>query len=112
MNDKEHILHAGERFLLRDESVGIEIVSGTVEVYGVTREEQTFRQCYLINLEPGDGAFPAFDDFNEIDIQLYALEDVVLREISLSGESVEKLRPLMQGWFKKMMSLSWLRLLA
>ncbi|MCR5175506.1 MAG: NHLP bacteriocin export ABC transporter permease/ATPase subunit, partial [Anaerovibrio sp.] len=47
-----------------------------------------------------------------IDIQLYALEDVVLREISLSGESVEKLRPLMQGWFKKMMSLSWLRLLA
>jgi len=111
METEEHHLYAGERFLLQEEH-GWEVLSGTLEVYAVTRGDTSFRQCYLMRLQAGEAAFPALDRFGEIDVQLYAKEDAVLISLPLSLEPPEKLCPMMQRWFRKLSELSWLRLLA
>ena len=60
-------LSAGERLLLRRDDSRFQLVSGSVEVYAVTRqgkgeeEALSFRQFYLLDLAVGEMAFPAID---------------------------------------------------
>lgn len=76
-------LFAGERFLLTDDTGFWRIVSGKVEVYATTQTgaDISFHQCYLIDRAPGEAVFPAMDEFREIRMQVYVLEDAELEFI-------------------------------
>jgi len=105
-------LYGGDRFLLAADDMGYEVLSGRVEAYAVTRGGQSFRQCYLLTLAPGQAAFPALDDFEQIEVQLYAVEDSIIRPLPLQIELEARLHPLMKLWFHNLVKLPWLRLLA
>ena len=105
-------LIAGERFRLHDDNTYIKLVSGKLEAYAVTRKKQSFRQIFLTEVAPGQAAFPSMDEFEQIDVLVYAVEDSELTETSLSEIAPEELLPLMRQWFAALVSLPWLRLLA
>ena len=105
-------LIAGERFRLHDDNTYLKLVSGKLEAYAVTRKKQSFRQIFLTEVAPGQAAFPSMDEFEQIDVLVYAVEDSELTETSLSEISPEELLPLMRQWFAALVSLPWLRLLA
>ena len=105
-------LIAGERFRLHDDNTYLKLVSGKLEAYAVTRKKQSFRQIFLTEVAPGQAAFPSMDEFEQIDVLVYAVEDSELTETSLSEVAPEELLPLMRQWFAALVSLPWLRLLA
>ena len=105
-------LIAGERFTLQREDCFLQVVSGSLEVYAVTRARESFRQEMLMMLTAGEAAFPAFDEFEGLDISVYALEETELEEIPLAASSPEVLRPLMILWFRRMLELPRFRRLA
>ena len=105
-------LIAGERFRLHDDNTYIKLVSGKLEAYAVTRKKQSFRQIFLTEITPGQAAFPSMDEFEQIDVLIYAVEDSELTETALAEATAEELLPLMRQWFAALISLPWLRLLA
>ena len=105
-------LFAGERFLLQDENKYVKAVSGKMEAYAVTRKKQSFRQIFLTELAPGQAAFPSMDEFEQIDVLVYAVEDSELAEASFTETATEELLLTMRQWFAALVSLSWLQLLA
>lgn len=105
-------LIAGERFRLHDDNSFIKLVSGKLEAYAVTRKKQSFRQIFLTELAPGQAAFPSMDEFEQIDVLVYAVEDSELTETAFAETTAEELMPLMRQWFAALVSLPWLRLLA
>ncbi len=111
-NPREHTLDAGERYLLDDENVYIEILSGTVEAYAVSKGEVPFRRMYLMNFTPGEILSAGMDDFQQIDLQICAIEDVTFRVTPFSEMTAEELLPKMRGWFGKLVTLPWLRIVA
>ncbi|MBR6012646.1 MAG: NHLP bacteriocin export ABC transporter permease/ATPase subunit [Selenomonadaceae bacterium] len=103
---------AGRRFRLEDETQFAKIISGKIEAYAVTKDSDSFRQFFLMELEKDEAAFPAMDEFGSIDVQIYAVED---SEIALTGfaeDSTGNIKALMKNWFGKLIKLSWLKLLA
>lgn len=109
--ENTHTLLAGQRFLLQEEEKFIQVLSGAVEVYAVTRtgEELSFRQCYLLALGAGEAAFPAMDEFDELYLQLYAKEDTEFSLCPMEEMRTEELRSLMEHWFRRLVQISWLR---
>ena len=65
---------AGERFTLTQEDRFLLLTKGKVEVYAVTRSKEDFRQEYLMTLAPGEAVFPAWDEFESVDILIYNVE--------------------------------------
>ncbi|ORU00688.1 putative ABC transporter, multidrug efflux family [Anaerovibrio sp. JC8] len=105
-------LQAGKRWQLTSEDSFFVLTAGQVEVYAVTQGEQDYRQAYLLTLEAGKAIFPALDEFGEIAYQLYAVTDSVLEEHSFAELSNEEMLPLMQGWFKGLGTIVWVKRLA
>ncbi len=111
-------LNAGQRYLLTDETTFARLISGTCEVYAVTRQDSknSYRQTFLMELAKGQAAFPSFDEFEQMDILLYATEDLEFNLIELNNSEdecdIETLRSLMQIWFRLLIKIPWLRLLA
>lgn len=107
-------LNAGQRYLLKDENVFVQLIDGSCEIYAVTRKDTkiSYRQTYLLDLLPQQAAFPSFDEFEQMDVLIYAVEDSELDIIKFDEAKIEKLLPLMQIWFRKLVELPWLRLLA
>ena len=107
-------LFAGERFLLTDDTGFWRIVSGKVEVYATTQTgaDISFHQCYLIDRAPGEAVFPAMDEFGEIRMQVYVLEDAELEFIPWQQVEMAELRLLMEDWFAALIKINWLRLMA
>ena len=105
-------LTAGDRYLLTNENSFAMVTSGKVEVYAATRRKISFRQIYLMEIGEGGAAFPSMDQFDEIDIVLYAVEDTEIEEYSFETVPTKILTPLMRSWFAELIKLSWLRLLA
>ena len=103
-------LVAGERYCLPEENSFIEVAAGKVEVYAVTHED--FRQMYLMELNAGAAAFPSFDDFEQIKIEVHALTDSELKTVSAEEIAPAELAKLVRSWFKNLIALPWLRLLA
>ena len=75
-------LGAGERIELTRGSKFARVVSGSVEAYAVTAGNASFRQFYLMTIGAGDAAFPALDEFGEIEVALSVVEDAEIEEIS------------------------------
>ena len=106
-------LLAGQRFLLEDDKSFWQVLSGQVEVYAVPSSGKlSFRRCYLMELTSGEAVFPAMDEFEEVRIQIYAVNDAVLSCTTLSGAEPSELRPLMEHWFRSLVRIPWLRLIA
>ena len=105
-------LQAGKRWQLTKEDSFLMLASGQVEVYAVTQDKDEFRQSYLLTLEAGKAIFPAMDEFEEIDVLIYAVKDSVLEEKSFLDMDPHELHPLMQEWFKALGELPWLKRLA
>ena len=103
-------LVAGERYCLPEENSFVEVTAGKVEVYAVAHED--FRQIYLMELSAGEAAFPSFDDFEKIKIEVHALTDSELKTVAADEIAPAELAELMRLWFKNLIELSWLRLLA
>ena len=105
-------LVAGKRFRIPDDNTYIEVVSGKVEVYAVTRKKISFRRIFLMELGPGGTAFPPMDEFEQIDILIHAVEDAELEPRPMAEADVSALRSQMKQWFASLLELPWLRLLA
>lgn len=105
-------LTAGERFRLSDENKYIRMISGRLEVYAVTRKTVSFRQIFLMELKAGEAAFPSMDEFEQIDVQVYAVEDSELEEVPFADTDLQTLLPLMRNWFRMLLDQPWLQLLA
>ena len=105
-------LPAGERYAISNEENFIFVVSGSVEVYAVTRGDKEFHQVMLMSLESGEAAFPSVYDLFTIDISLYALEDTEIQEKSFKEVSSEELLHFMEEWFFRLSEVPWMRMLA
>ena len=105
-------LTAGERYSLTGDNSYIELTAGRAEVYAVTRQKLSFRQIFLTELAVGEYAFPSMDDFDMIDILIYAVEDVELSVLPLAEAEPAAIAPQMRKWFGRLVALPWLRLLA
>jgi len=96
---------AGERFTLTQEDRFLLLTKGKVEVYAVTRSKEDFRQEYLVTLAPGEAAFPAWDEFESVDILIYNVEPSELEVRYFQGAAPEELRPLMERWLKQLLEV-------
>lgn len=105
-------LQAGKRWRLKKEDEYLLVQQGVVEVYAVTASQESYRQEYLFPLKAGQAVFPAFDEFGEIDILIYALEDCQLQVEKLANSSKETLYLQMQEWFKQLSGIRWIKSLA
>ncbi len=105
-------LKAGQRYRLQDEQAFLQLQSGSCEIYAVTRRKTSYRQVFLLELQLGQAAFPSLDEFAEMDILVYAVEDSVLEQHSMSEMDITAMRLLMQQWFRGLVEVPWLKLLA
>ncbi|WP_295917216.1 NHLP bacteriocin export ABC transporter permease/ATPase subunit [uncultured Anaerovibrio sp.] len=105
-------LQAGKRWRLKNADEYLLLQRGAIEVYAVTAGQESYRQEYLFALKAGQAVFPAFDEFEEIDILIYALEDCQLQVEKLANSSKENLYPQMQEWFKQLSCIRWVKSLA
>lgn len=105
-------LTAGQRFVLTGDDKLARVISGRVEAYAVTRNSETFRQIFLAEISAGQAVFPALDEFEVIDIVLYALEDTEYTLTAPQELAAEELAVLVKLWFKKLIALPWLKILA
>lgn len=105
-------LKAGERFYLTDENKFALVTAGSVEVYAATTRDVSFRQIFLMGLTAQEAAYPSLDEFEEIEIVLYAVDDAEISIIPFAemdaAESVYRMRQ----WFGRLVELPWLRLMA
>ena len=109
MNNKI-FLSAGDRFKL--ETGFAKIISGKVEVYAIMSGEGSFRQEFLAEFEKNFAAFPAFDEFEQVETVIYAVEDSEIEILQFNSVSTVELKILMKKWFSELIKLSWLEILA
>lgn len=105
-------LIAGQRLILSNENEFIKILNGKLELYAVTRKQKSFRQIFLMELPTGAAVFPAIDEFDYIDSQIYAMTDAELEVMTMSAFPPSVLRSLMTIWFAELEKLSWIKILA
>lgn len=103
-------LLAGQRTKLMEAGRALLVKQGRVEAYALM--EEGGHRLFLMELEPGEAAFHSADEFGDITIEVYALEDAALEELSLAEEQAGTLVPLMRHWFQELICLPWLRLMA
>ncbi|MBR1858629.1 MAG: hypothetical protein IJ797_03955, partial [Selenomonadaceae bacterium] len=105
-------LVAGQRFRLTDENKFVFVKSGFAEVYAITRDVESFRQLFLMELFANDAAYPSMDEFEQIDVVIYAVEDTEIELIDLKKVPPLYQANLMRRWFSELIKLSWLRVMA
>ena len=105
-------LLAGQRFRLREENKFVRLKSGEAEVYAITHLKEAFRQIFLMELPINGAAYPSLDEFEQIDIQIYAVQDSELEILSFNELEPLEQSKLMRAWFQNLIKLPWLRLLA
>lgn len=105
-------LVAGQRFRLTDENKFVIIKSGFAECYAMTRDMASFRQLFLTELFAGDAAYPSLDEFEEIDVVIYAVNDVEIELAEIKTFDAKLQAGLMRKWFAELIKLHWLGLMA
>lgn len=106
------ILVAGQRAKITDEDSFIFVKSGKLEVYAATQKKTSFRQIFLMKLEANSAAYPSLDEFGQIDIMLYAVENSEIEVVPFEAVSPQDNCTLMRAWFGNLIKLPWLRLMA
>ena len=105
-------LTAGQRYRLTEPDSFALIRSGKLEAYAVTQRKASFRQIFLMTLEQNTAAYPSMDEFGQIDVMLYAVEDSEIEMLDFSALDPQQNYQLMSRWFAELIKLPWLRLLA
>lgn len=108
-------LFAGQRVTLADTDRFLLLASGRAEAYAVTREGEAYRQMFLAELSATAAAYPAMDEFKQMDVVVYALEDTEYEELPMTGEGAlppEEQKRLMSTWFSGLGHLPWVQFLA
>ena len=105
-------LLSGERLLLKNPENFLKVVSGKIEVYAVTKPEEDFHQIFLLERTEGTAIFYAEDEFETVDMMIYAVEDSEYEEIPIMSLPAGEMKKFMQDWFSGLIKLSWLRYLA
>lgn len=105
-------LVAGQRFQLTDENKFVFVKSGFAEAYAMTRDVESFRQLFLMELFANDAAYPSMDEFEQIDVVIYAVDDTEIELLDLKEIPPLYQANLMRRWFSELIKLSWLRLMA
>ena len=90
-------LSAGERFKL--EKGFAKVLSGKIEVYAIMSGEGSFRQEFLAEFEKNFAAFPAFDEFEQVETIIYAVDDSEIEILQFENVSVAELKIFMKHWF-------------
>ena len=103
-------LSAGERYKIENNFA--KVLGGKIEVYAIMSGEGSFRQEFLAEFEKNFAAFPALDEFEQVETVIYAVEDTELEILQFEEISLAELKFLMQNWFTELIKLSWLELLA
>ena len=105
-------LLAGQRIILEGDDKFARVLSGKIEVYAITRGKVSYRQFYLMKIGAGEAIFPTMDDFGELAILIYAIEDSELMPAYFAQSEPENLSALMKKWFAGLEKISWSQLLA
>ena len=103
-------LLAGQRIKLIEAGRALLVKQGRIEAYALMEEGS--HRLFLMELKPGEAAFHSADEFGEITIEVYAMEEAELEELSLAEAQASILLPLMRHWFRELICLPWLRLMA
>ena len=101
------VLHAGERFIFNNYYTFAVNKRGALEIYAVGGSRREF----LIEVAAGGAVFPSLDDFEEIEFEIYAVEDSELEFFNWNEVAEENLRELMLNWFSELVKIEWLELL-
>lgn len=111
---KKYELHSGERMTLTDETGYLLLQSGSCEIYAVTTKKKHYRQLFLMEARPDKNniIIPAYDEFKNVELFIYAMEDCVLNEVYLNDiEFIPALRSI-KLWFRNLSELEWIKRLA
>ena len=103
-------LLAGERLIIRNDQY-IKVDSGRLEIYAVTKTKAPFRQLFLLEVRAGENAYPAMDEFEQINLSAYAVSDAEIRLESLDEAAAQNDQELIRHWFLQLSELSWVRAL-
>ncbi len=105
-------LAAGQRFILSDENAFAKIISGKADVNIITREKSSFRQIFMMEISAGEAAFPSLDEFEIVDVMIYASEDLEFELVSFSDCPEEEFISLAKIWFAGAVNLPFFKLMA
>lgn len=111
---KKYELHSGERMTLTDETGYLLLQSGSCEIYAVTTKKKHYRQLFLMEARPDKNniIIPAYDEFKNVELFIYAMEDCVLNEVHLDDmDFIAALRSI-KLWFRNLSELEWIKRLA
>ena len=103
-------LLAGERLPLPNDQIA-RILCGSVEVYAFTKGGD-FHQLFLMHRDTSQVIFPALDDFDVVDIQLYATADSKIEFLPINFFNDEDFKFHARAWFHDLIQLDWLKILA
>lgn len=105
-------LYAGERHILSDGEKFLRVVSGTAEVYAVTKDRDKFHRALMTERGAGEAIFPAYDEFQQLDIVVYAATEVRLEEQAYAETAPALLQELMTDWLRRLATLPWVQTIA
>ncbi len=106
------LLSAGERLLLSDTQNYMALQSGHLEVYAVSKDREAFRQMFIAEIHPGETVYPALDEFDILDVIVYATEASQLSERCFMEQEPAQQGELCRQWFSKLAQVPWVRRLA
>ena len=107
-------LRAGYRMTLADNMGALKLKSGSCEVYAATKNKKKYRQIFLMEATPDKNniIFPAYDEFNNVELFIYAIDDCVLNETDLDKLDFAESKRSMKLWFHNLSKLDWISRLA
>ena len=107
-------LRAGYRMTLADNMGALKLKSGSCEVYAATKNKKKYRQIFLMEatLDKNNIIFPAYDEFNNVELFIYAIDDCVLNETDLDKLDFAESKRSMKLWFHNLSKLDWISRLA
>ena len=103
---------SGERYRFDDKNNFVKVTSGKVEVYVSTKDAEIFHQTFLMKRIEGEVIFSAFDDFDVIEILLYAEEDSEIEISPINSLTAGEMKKFFQNWFDELIKIPRLKLLA
>lgn len=113
---RQMTLTSGQRLRLEQEGAVAVVLSGSVDVYVTTRDGK--ERMFLLERRKGQYAFGLYDEFQKLEIFLYAKEqaELVIYSAADAAENcignADGLRDGMRDWFKSLLVLPWLRFFA
>lgn len=99
----------GRSLTLKDEKKFVRVITGQVEVYAATKNSDSangsFRQIFLMELTPGDAAYPSLDEFEQVEFILKATGKSEVELLHFDEIAPSEQITLMRAWFSRLAQL-------